>query len=35
MLPKNIIIMYRIMTEELYIREIRIDEAVGQGDSDS
>ena len=27
--------MYGIMTEELVIREIRIDEAAGQGDSDS
>ena len=28
-------ILYGIMTEELVIREIRIDEATGQGDSDS
>ena len=27
--------LYGIMTEELVIREIRIDEAVGRGDSDS
>ena len=27
--------MYGIMTEELFIREIRIDEATGRGDSDS
>ena len=27
--------MYGIMTEELVIREIRIDEAAGRGDSDS
>ena len=27
--------MYGIMTEELVIREIRIDEATGWGDSDS
>ena len=26
---------YRIMTEECVIREIRIDEAAGRGDSDS
>ena len=26
--------MYGIMTEELVIREIRIDEAAGRGDSD-
>ena len=31
----NRIIMYLIMTEELVIREIRIDEAAGRGDSDS
>ena len=28
-------IMYGILTEELVIREIRIDEAAGRGDSDS
>ena len=28
-------IMYVIMTEELVIREIRIDKAAGRGDSDS
>ena len=28
-------VMYGIMTEELVIREIRIDEAAGRGDSDS
>ena len=28
-------IWYGIMTEELVIREIRIDEAAGRGDSDS
>ena len=27
--------MYGIMTEELVIREIRIDEATGRGDTDS
>ena len=27
--------MYGIMTEELFIREIRIDVAVGRGNSDS
>ena len=27
--------MYGLMTEELVIREIRIDEAAGPGDSDS
>ena len=27
--------LYGIMTEELVIREIRIDEAAGRGDSDS
>ena len=31
----NRIIMYGIMTEELVIREIKIDEAAGRGDSDS
>ena len=30
-----IVNMYGIMTEELVIREIRIDAAAGQGDSDS
>ena len=30
-----IIIMYGIMTEELVIHEIRIDEAAGRGDLDS
>ena len=29
------LILYGIMTEELVIREIRIDEAAGRGDSDS
>ena len=31
----NIAMMCEIMTEELVIREIRLDEAAGQGDSDS
>ena len=29
------VVRYWIMTEELVIREIRIDEATGRGDSDS
>ena len=29
------LILYGIMTEELVIREIRIDEAAGRGDLDS
>ena len=31
----NVMFQYGIMTEELDIREIRIDEAAGRGDSDS
>ena len=32
---ETIDVMYGIMTQELVIREIRIDEAAGRGDSDS
>ena len=30
-----IIVLYGVMTEELVIREIRIDQAAGRGNSDS